>query len=77
LDDDALSMNEQRHSSDDNVLTDAHIIDFARLKILRRLGERTSRMELLAAFLDGEPVLSNYVETKRDKNIFIFIFPKK
>ena len=44
--------------SDDvaNALSNEYVIDFARLRILRRIGERVASVELLAAFLDGQPV---------------------
>jgi hypothetical protein len=39
-----------------NRLSNEHVIDFSRLKILRRIGDKTFNVELLAAFLDGHPV---------------------
>jgi hypothetical protein len=39
-----------------NRLANEHVIDFSRLRILRRIGKKTLNVELLAAFLDGHPV---------------------
>ena len=56
VDDAAPSIFRDNGEVDVNQLSNEYVIDFARLKILRRIGDRSATVELLAAFLDGQPV---------------------
>jgi hypothetical protein len=47
---------ERDRAANHNRLANEHVIDFSRLRILRRIGKKTLNVELLAAFLDGHPV---------------------